>query len=85
MTQQKNTEGCSRSCACYREINRRDFVEILGLGTAAAIGGVLPVMAGPFEGADFEKLVPADKKLDRKWVASLLARGSRTVYRSKEL
>jgi non-lysosomal glucosylceramidase len=85
MTEQKKSEGCSPSCACHREMSRRSFVEIVGLGTAAAIGGVLPVMAGPFEGSDFGKLVPADKRLDKQWGASLFARGSRTVYRGKEL
>jgi uncharacterized protein (DUF608 family) len=42
-------------------------------------------MAGPFTRQDFEKLVPADKKLRPEWVASLTARGERTVYRSAEL
>jgi uncharacterized protein (DUF608 family) len=42
-------------------------------------------MAGPFTRADFDKLVPADKKLSREWIESLYARGSRTVYRGGEL
>ncbi len=42
-------------------------------------------MAGPFEAADFEKLVPADKKLSPDWVKSLFARGTKAVYRSAEL
>jgi hypothetical protein len=42
-------------------------------------------MAGPFENADFEKLVPADKKLDADWVKSLFARGTPTVYRGGDL
>ncbi|MCG8554901.1 MAG: hypothetical protein MJD61_06380 [Proteobacteria bacterium] len=32
-------------------------------------------MAGPFDGKDFEKLVPADKKLSKVWLRSLRARG----------
>jgi uncharacterized protein (DUF608 family) len=42
-------------------------------------------MAGPFEGADFETAVPADKKLAKEWVDSLFARGTRTVYTGAEL
>ena len=42
-------------------------------------------MAGPFEAAEFEKLVPADKKLQPDWVKSLFARGTREVYRGAEL
>ncbi|MCC7493146.1 MAG: hypothetical protein IT204_12390 [Fimbriimonadaceae bacterium] len=65
-------------------LERRGFLTLAALGTAAAL---LPgrAMAGPFEAADFEKYVPADKKLDREWVKSLLARGERTWYRGPEL
>jgi uncharacterized protein (DUF608 family) len=42
-------------------------------------------MAGPFTRADFEKLVPADKKLSPEWVKSLTARGEREVYRGADL
>lgn len=41
----------------------------------------LPVMAGPFSRPDFEKLVPADKRLDPAWVRSLTERGTPAVYR----
>ncbi len=44
-----------------------------------------PAMAGPFEAADFARLVPPDKKLSPEWVKSLFAKGSRTVYRGDEL
>lgn len=50
-----------------------------------ALASSIPVMAGPFEVADFEKLVPADKKLHPEWVKSLFARGERTVYRGADL
>ncbi len=56
-----------------------------GPGHGRESGAGLPVMAGPFEAADFEKLVPADKKLDPAWVRSLFARGAPTVYRGAEL
>ena len=42
-------------------------------------------MAGPFEGSDFEKLVPSDKKLSPEWVKSLFERGTPQVYRGKDL
>ena len=82
----KQAESClSSACRCHGGISRRDFVEIVGLGTAAVLSGSLPVMAGPFTREDFEKLVPADKKLSSEWIKSLFARGERTVYRGKEL
>lgn len=65
--------------------NRRDFVKLVSLGAAAAAVGEWPAMAGPFTRADFDKLVPADKKLRPEWVQSLYARGSRQVYRGDEL
>lgn len=63
---------------------RRDFIAAVAAGGAAALSA-MPVMAGPFESAEQEKLVPADKKLDPQWVKSLTARGTREVYRGKEL
>ena len=86
MSRTKPPQECdSPSCGCRGSITRRDFVEMLGWGTAAALTTGMPVMAGPFEAADFEKLIPADKKLDAAWVKSLFARGARTVYRGAEL
>ncbi len=64
---------------------RRDFLK---LTTAAAAGFLLsrmPIAAGPFTREDFDKLVPADKKLDPDWVKSLFARGEPTVYRGADL
>jgi uncharacterized protein (DUF608 family) len=63
-------------------MGRRDFLRLAGMGTAAAL--VAPswqsAMAGPFSREDFEKLVPADKKLSPQWVRSLFERGIPTVY-----
>ncbi len=42
-------------------------------------------MAGPFTSEDFEKLVPADKRLSAEWVKSLYDRGERTWHRGREL
>ncbi len=66
-------------------IERRDFIAALATGGAAAALSAMPVMAGPFEASEAGKLIPADKKLDPRWVASLTARGTREVYRGKEL
>jgi hypothetical protein len=66
---------------------RRDFLKRLGTGAAAALA-FHPwrfAMAGPFTRADFEKLVPADKKLSAEWLKSLTARGEREVYRGVDL
>ncbi len=78
------------SCACHSAEPgagwlRRDFLKLLGLGAGALALPELEAMAGPFTRQDFEKLVPADKKLRPEWVASLMARGQRTVYRGADL
>src|SRR5271157_468117 len=82
------TSSCCSSSNCG--IQRRDFIKTLTLGAAAASVPALPVMAGPFEASDEDasdqgKLVPANKKLDPQWVKSLVDRGSREVYRGKNL
>ncbi|MFM7152426.1 MAG: GH116 family glycosyl-hydrolase, partial [Gemmataceae bacterium] len=41
-------------------------------------------MAGPFSPEDFEKLIPANKKLDPNWLRSLTARGEPTLYRGED-
>lgn len=79
---------CSAACACNTAesgVSRRDAVKLIGLSAAALLTARLPVMAGPFERADFEKLVPSDKKLDAAWLKSLTERGTPTVYRGGEL
>lgn len=61
------------------ELSRRLFLKNTGVGAAAlmamGLGKGFPVMAGPFEVSDFEKLVPVDKKLSKAWVRSLYERG----------
>ncbi len=57
----------------------------MGAATALTFHPWQYAMAGPFTRADFEKLVPADKKLSPEWVKSLTARGERTVYRGEDL
>lgn len=75
---------CNCSGGCQNSVGRRDFLKIVGFG-AAAWQASLPVMAGPFEASDFEKMIPADKKLDPAWLESLVARGTPAVYRGAEL
>ncbi len=65
----------------FRVLNRREFLRLTSATSLALLSARLPVMAGPFETADFDKLVPADKKLDPDWVKSLFARGTPSVYR----
>ena len=66
-------------------VNRREFLRRATLAAAALSLARWPAMAGPFTRADFDKLVPADKKLSPEWVKSLTARGHRTTYRGPEL
>ncbi len=69
----------------FPPLPRREFLKL----SSAALGGLalsrLPAVAGPFTRADFERLVPADKKLSPDWVKSLFARGARAVYRGRDL
>lgn len=78
----------NRQCTtdgCCGESTRREFLHAVSLGGMAALTAGLPAVAGPFEGADFDKLVPADKKFRPEWLRSLTARGEPTVYRGAEL
>lgn len=83
---------CGKGCVCHSaplnaapNVTRRDAVKLIGLSAAAVLTARLPVMAGPFDRADFEKLVPSDKKLSADWVKSLFERGTPTVYKGEEL
>ncbi|SPE60297.1 conserved hypothetical protein [Verrucomicrobia bacterium] len=70
----------------FGPIGRRDFLKYLGAGASTAlITSPWRVCAGPFTSADFEKLVPEDKKLAPAWVSALFERGSRSRYRGAEL
>ena len=66
-------------------VNRRDFLRATGAGSLALLASRLSVMAGPFQSSDFEKLIPADKKLSPGWVKSLFERGVPTIYRGADL
>jgi len=81
-----NESDCSSpKCSCGSNLARRDFLKWTGLSAAALASAGLRAVAGPFNPSDFEKLVPADKKLSPEWVKSLFARGTREIYRGAEL
>ncbi len=66
--------------------NRRDFLKASAATVLSLTFSRLPVLAGPFDAADFAySLIPADKKLSAAWLRSLTERGEPTVYRGAEL
>jgi non-lysosomal glucosylceramidase len=86
MDKKLSGNGClPGNCGCGPQIDRRHFIRVVGLGATTYLVGSTPIMAGPFETAEFEKLIPVDKKLQPDWVKSLFDRGSRTIYRGEEL
>ncbi len=64
---------------------RRDFLKVSAVTALGLAFSRLPAMAGPFTRADFDHLVPADKKLSPDWVKSLFERGTPEVLRGNEL
>jgi uncharacterized protein (DUF608 family) len=84
VTDDKSTCSDER-CGCNSALSRREFVTLL----AAAAVGVSQMSgnatAGPFDTADFDKLVPADKKLSPEWLKSLFERGTPRIHRGAEL
>jgi non-lysosomal glucosylceramidase len=72
-------------------LDRRRFLTrsaTAALGAGAALNGLPPwwkAVAGPFDPAEFERLVPSDKRLSSDWLRSLGERGEPTVQRDAEL
>jgi uncharacterized protein (DUF608 family) len=66
-------------------LRRRDFLKTSGLAALGASFVNWRPMAGPFTLADFEQLVPSDKRLNPEWVRSLTERGQPDVWRGAEL
>ncbi|MBK1825555.1 hypothetical protein JIN81_00865 [Haloferula rosea] len=61
---------------------RRDFIRTSGLTAAMLMAGRMKVMAGPFSAEDFDKIIPADKKLSKEWIDTLYARGEPTTVKA---
>lgn len=78
---------CSGSCGPAKkdQLTRREFVKLTASG-AVVISGLAasPVMAGPFEGNDYLKIIMEDKKLSPDWVRSLFNRGYKQVYTGRK-
>jgi uncharacterized protein (DUF608 family) len=68
-----------------RNTNRRDFLKSSAAAAMGLVFSQTPAMAGPFTRADFQHLVPADKKLRPEWVKSLFERGTPEILRGGEL
>ena len=86
MSTQPKSSGChSHTCGCESSLTRRDFIRWTSLATVGVTATRWPTIAGPFNAEEFEKMIPADKKLDPAWVKSLFERGEPTVYRGAEL
>lgn len=69
-------EQSPATCCCTgSSIRRRDFIKATGATAALVMAGRLRVMAGPFSATDFDKIIPADKKLSQDWIAGLYERG----------
>ncbi|MCI0334146.1 MAG: hypothetical protein L0228_13090 [Planctomycetes bacterium] len=64
--------------------DRREFHALLA-GLGASLFGWTDSVAGPFLGAEFEKLVPADKNFSAEWLASLAARGKPETFTGDDL
>ncbi len=65
--------------------DRRKFLKISAATTLGLAFSRMPVMAGPFTRADFDHIVPADKKLRPEWVKSLFERGTPEILRGSDL
>jgi uncharacterized protein (DUF608 family) len=84
MAENESDRQCTAP-GCCGDSSRREFLQVVGVSGITALAARLPAVAGPFEGADFDKLVPADKKLHPQWLQALAARGEPAVYRGAEL
>lgn len=66
-------------------VQRRDFLKSFGVLVGGLSLSPFNVMAGPFNLADLNQVVPVDKKLSKAWVNSLYDRGLPTIYKGAEL
>ncbi len=77
--------NCADHCGCNTALARRGFLKLTGMVAAGAVVPNLRAFAGPFTAEDFQKVIPADKKLSAAWLRSLTERGEPTVYRGADL
>ncbi len=63
-------------------VGRREFIKAGSLTAAMLMASRVNVMAGPFDAKDFDKIIPADKKLSAAWIQSLYARGLPTTVKA---
>ena len=85
--------GPGSSCGCgggscdgdAGAVNRRTFLKIAGLASAAAMPAVVTGQTSKPAGGKIEHYVPADKKLSPEWLAALTAKGTPEVFRGKDL
>jgi len=74
---------CGPDSSCG--LDRRTILAIGGAAAAAALFPLSAAVAGPFEGEEFERLIPADKKFRPAWLASLTAKGTPETYSGDDL
>lgn len=75
-------DGRGSEYGCGPTMGRREYLRTSGLTAAMLLAGRFDVMAGPFTAADFDKIIPADKKLSADWIKSLYARGQATAVKA---
>lgn len=85
MPKMPDTEGVGPAATSPFMMDRRGFVQRVGLGAAAWYASQLPLGAAPTGEPTFEQLVPADKQLDPAWVNSLFDKGERPVMQGDDL
>ncbi|MGJ8653759.1 MAG: GH116 family glycosyl hydrolase [Opitutaceae bacterium] len=67
------------------DLGRRDFLRVGGMTAAMLMASRINVMAGPFSASDFDKIIPANKKLSVDWIKSLYARGQALTAKGADL
>lgn len=79
--------SCAGGDCCSDKVDRRQFIKIAGMSTAAlaSCGGLTGDGAALGAVEDIDHFVPADKHLDSNWVASLFERGEPCWHAGDEL
>jgi len=85
ISNEESTPPTPASGGTESDATRREWFQQFGSGGSAVMTAKGEAAAGPFVNADFEKLVPADKKLGPGWVKRLFERGTPEVHRGGDL